>query len=105
MDQTLISEAFYNLTKTDYVLGLSQDGGFYLFGSRRKIPKLIWSETPWSTSETAKIFIQLLNQEPFYLRTLTDVDNFSDLKNLIDEMPEDISVSQAKIVSWIRKIT
>ena len=76
-----------------------------MFGSRRKTPKLIWSETPWSTSETAKIFIKLLNQEPFYLRTLTDVDNFSDIKNLIDEMPQEISVSQAEILSWIRKIT
>jgi len=105
MDQTLIDEAFDSLVKSDFVLGPSQDGGFYLFGSRRKIPKWIWSETPWSTPETAKIFAQLLNQEPVNLRTLTDVDNFSDLKTLMEEMPRDMSVAQEKIVGWIRSIT
>ena len=105
LDLTLISEAFNHLVKSDFVLGPSQDGGFYLFGSRRKIPKWIWSETPWSTSDTSEKFIKLLNQEPVYLRTLTDVDNFSDLKASIEEMPRDMSVAQEKIVGWIRTIT
>jgi len=105
MDQELINKAFYNLEKTDYVLGPSQDGGFYLFGSRRKIPKLIWCETPWSTSETAKEFIKLLDQEPVYLRALTDVDHFSDLKTMVKEMPRNKSMDQKKIVGWIRAIT
>ena len=105
MDQTLIDEAFDSLVKSDFVLGPSQDGGFYLFGSRKKMPKWIWSETPWSTPETAKIFAQLLYQEPVNLRTLTDVDNFSDLKTLMEEMPRDMSVAQEKIVAWIRSIT
>ena len=67
--------------------------------------KLIWSETPWSTSETAEEFVKLLKQEPVYLRTLTDVDNFSDLKVLIGEMPKEMSTAQEKIVGWIGENT
>ena len=105
IDQTLIREAFDNLVTSDFVLGPSQDGGFYLFGSRRRMSKLIWSETPWSTSETAEEFVKLLKQEPVYLRTLTDVDDFSDLKVLIGEMPKEMSAAQEKIVGWIGENT
>ena len=60
IEPKLIETAFLKLERNDFVLGPTRDGGFYLFGSNKKVCKKVWTQTPWSSKETAKEFTRLL---------------------------------------------
>ena len=104
IEPKLIEKAFLNLERNDFVLGPTRDGGFYLFGSNKKICKKVWTQTPWSSKETAKEFTRLLESQPSLLRTLTDVDRYEDLDFVVQEMPLKMSLEQKEIVYWIKKL-
>ena len=104
IDPKLIESAFLNLERNDFVLGPTRDGGFYLFGSNKKVSKKVWTQTPWGSKETAKEFTRLLYSQPSLLRTLTDVDRYEDLDFVAKEMPSKMSLEQKDIVYWIKKL-
>ena len=104
IEPKLIETAFLKLERNDFVLGPTRDGGFYLFGSNKKVCKKVWTQTPWSSKETAKEFTRLLESQPSLLRTLTDVDRYEDLDFVAQEMPLKMSLEQKEIVYWIKKL-
>ena len=81
------------------------DGGFYLFGGNRLISENIWSETPYSQSNTLEIFLNKLSNlgKVSFLKKYSDVDEEKDLKTIIEEMPKEMTASQKKLKEWILK--
>ena len=70
-----------------HVIGPSEDGGFWLFGTRIAVPEHAWSETPWSQSDTAMRFLDALGDSSVAtLRRLRDVDTVDDLAALVEAM-------------------
>lgn len=45
-----------------FYLGLSDDGGYYLFGGNRHVPKDLWLKVPYSVDNTAKVFSEELGR-------------------------------------------
>lgn len=102
----IIVKAAKHFTESDdFIIGPAMDGGFYLFGGSRPVPENIWSETPYSQSDTLEIFLNKLNGlgEVSFLKKYSDVDEEKDLKIIIEEMPKDMTASQRKLKEWILK--
>ena len=79
--QSLIDEAFIELSEADSVIGPSDDGGYYLIGLSRFIPE-IFDDVEWSTSSVFSSTIKALDDlEATYhvLKKLNDIDTESDL--------------------------
>jgi len=79
--QSLIDEAFIELSEADSVIGPSDDGGYYLIGLSRFIPEL-FDDVEWSTSSVFSSTIKALDDlEATYhvLKKLNDIDTESDL--------------------------
>ena len=71
----------------DHTIGPSEDGGFWLFGTRIAVPEHAWSDTPWSQSDTALRFLDALGDSSVAtLRRLCDVDTVDDLAALADAL-------------------
>ena len=98
----LIDQAFESLRHSDYVIGPSTDGGFYLFGTKNKVAWYTWNKTPWGNSQTMKIFLSLLDSIPEFLPSLTDLDTLEDFDKVVKEMPKNLSTSQKKIVRLLK---
>jgi uncharacterized protein len=82
LDQAILTKAFNSLLHHDLVLGVAEDGGYYLIGLNHPIPQL-FQQIAWGTeqvlNQTSKI-AQQLNLQVDYLATLADVDRPQDLK-------------------------
>jgi hypothetical protein len=83
-------KAFQNLEDdNDVVIGPCEDGGYYLIGAKRPIPKLL-REVRMSTSKVTQDTIDLAIQEGFKSHLLSswyDIDNAASLAQLEKEMP------------------
>jgi glycosyltransferase A (GT-A) superfamily protein (DUF2064 family) len=84
MSDTLLEKAFKVLDTHDFVLGPTQDGGYYLIGM--KTPhKEVFQDKEYSTSHTLEDAIkeiEKLGKTYFKLPELTDVDMEEDLGKL-----------------------
>jgi uncharacterized protein len=82
----LIAEAAEALRRNDvtYVISRSADGGYSLFGGRAAIPRELWRSVPYSSAETAVVFVEALQQygEVLELPCVDDVDTLADLATL-----------------------
>jgi hypothetical protein len=84
MTDTLIEKAFKMLDTHDFVVGPTDDGGFYLLGMHAESPELFAGKT----YETATLFedtikrIEATGKTYFRLPILTDVDKEEDLGRL-----------------------
>lgn len=81
LTDALLTEAFQALQQTDVVLGPAADGGYYLIGLRRLVPKL-FKTIAWSTDRVFQQTVDIannLNLSLTTLPTLTDVDRPDDL--------------------------
>lgn len=85
LDALLILKAVKFLRDNDFVTGPSLDGGFYLWGSRKKLEKQRWLSTPYSTSETLRFLTQDLENIK-YLETLPDLDHVEDIEKVKKSM-------------------
>ncbi len=94
------------LDSHDHAIGPSEDGGFWLFGTRIAVPEHAWSETPWSQSDTALRFLDALGDSSVAtLRRLCDVDTVDDLAALAEAVRA-LSVptpKQAALALWLRE--
>lgn len=87
ISQSLIDKAFKELAEVDSVIGPSDDGGYYLIGLSRFIPK-IFDDVEWSTSSVFSSTTTALDDFGAtyrVLKKLNDIDTESDLdsSNLI----------------------
>jgi hypothetical protein len=71
-----------------FVLGSSKDGGFYLMGlTKTQFDDRAFKNLPWKTNALSKKItdlIKLSNTDIIRLRTLLDLDDYSDLKRLLN---------------------
>lgn len=92
----------------DHVLGPANDGGFWLFGSKRPISHEDWSRVPYSTDRTAEALQAELADSGFLavLQTLTDVDIGADLDDLhaaLTNLPE-MTHTQRELLAWLNTL-
>jgi glycosyltransferase A (GT-A) superfamily protein (DUF2064 family) len=76
----LINKAFAALSKYEIVIGPSEDGGYYLIGLAKFIPKL-FKNISWSTNKVlsqTKKRCRLSKINPFLLKKLYDIDTMAD---------------------------
>ena len=82
IDTKILTQAFDSLFHNDLVLGVAEDGGYYLIGLNRPQPQL-FANINWGTElvlKQTKAIAQQLNLKVDYLTTLADVDRPEDLK-------------------------
>ena len=76
LNSNILKRAFTLLTKTDFVVGPAQDGGYYLLGMNEYEPS-VFENIEWSTesvfSKTIEN-IELLNKKYALLPVLSDID-------------------------------
>lgn len=100
-----LRNAIHALETHQHVLGLSEDGGFWLFATRGNVPAAAWMATPWSQPDTAQRFVDALAGAPIArLRTLRDADTAADLPPLLvalDALPRPLP-EQARLADWLR---
>lgn len=92
----------------DHAIGPSEDGGFWLFGTRIAVPEHAWSETPWSQSDTALRFLDALGDSSVAtLRRLCDVDTVDDLTALVEAMHalSAPTPKQAALTMWLHDLS
>lgn len=101
--EAIVLEATVNklFRQNKYIIGPSDDGGFYLFGGNKSVDKNIWCSTPYSCSETLGILTDKIGGQKFeYLKTLFDIDELNDLVRLSNydtgKIPE--------LIDWCKKI-
>ena len=82
IDRQILTQAFDSLNHHDLVLGIAEDGGYYLIGLNRLVPEL-FKGIDWGTErvlQQTKNIAEQLNLKVDCLTTLADVDRPEDLK-------------------------
>ncbi len=91
-----------------HVIGRCHDGGFYLVGSNRRVPTIVWNQVTYSEASTADELVQLLSQTGRVgdLGRLSDVDTHTDLSVLVDELQcvESLTSPQQCLLSWLQDV-
>lgn len=88
LSREIMEQAFFDLDRNELILGPAKDGGYYLMGLKK--PELdLFRDIPWSTD---KVFEETMRRaEKLKLKTgllpkLSDIDVFSDILNLTQEI-------------------
>ena len=105
LSQQILQQAEQVLNDTNYVIGPSTDGGYYIFGGCKPIEEDIWRSIPWSSEYTRKVFENKINDMIYNLPLLTDVDEEKDIPKMLIEMPEDSIEQQQTLSNWARNLT
>lgn len=108
METGLLVEAAHWAVKGDFVLGPTEDGGFYVFSGSSPIEEVIWKRIPFSSSQTMGVLKK--NLEPLgsihFLPTLFDVDREDDLMKLKTALTlkKEPSIEQVHLKRWVEKL-
>lgn len=82
LDQTDLELAYTKLKDHDYVIGPSQDGGYYLLGMNALNPD-IFRNKHWSTPTVLKDTLNdIKNKTHFLLKERNDVDIYEDIQDI-----------------------
>jgi len=87
-----------------HVLGPARDGGFWLFGANRPLPKATWESVAYSQDDTAQRFIAAVDAPCWeLLEPMTDLDRADDLPSVRDELDSVTKPSpeQRALARWI----
>ncbi|WP_194850221.1 TIGR04282 family arsenosugar biosynthesis glycosyltransferase [Nonlabens antarcticus] len=77
-----IDEAFKKLNGQDAIIGPAEDGGYYLLGFNKKIPKGIFENKEWGTSTVLEETLKNLKDINYVkLEERNDVDTEADIKD------------------------
>lgn len=80
LDEGILEDAFSSLDAFEYVIGPSEDGGYYLLGMKSREIDL-FSEMEWSVRTVfEKTMDRLQNKRVKILPELNDIDTLEDLK-------------------------
>lgn len=85
IDQVILNQAFDSLQKHGLVLGVAEDGGYYLIGLNRNLNQNmspLFHNIDWGTDQVLNQTNNIahnLNLNVYYLPTLSDVDRPEDL--------------------------
>lgn len=92
------------------IIGPCRDGGFVLFGSKRRIRKSIWTEVIYSREDTLKQLTRRLDQLNYQYQMISelgDVDHYEDLIRLMNDynqMGAKIQQQQKNLLYWLQDI-
>ncbi|WP_157943694.1 MULTISPECIES: DUF2064 domain-containing protein [Arenibacter] len=93
------------LNANKFVLGPSKDGGFYLMGlNKSQFDDTAFRDLPWKTNSLTKKITELIevsNIQIIQLQTLLDLDNYTDLKRILNGFRR----YSAKIFHTIKSLT
>ena len=78
LNEEIIYKSFLELNTNQVVIGPSIDGGYYLLGLNKKMPK-IFKGIKWSTKNVLSETLKLLDNDPYILPELNDIDTLEDL--------------------------
>ncbi|MEM9510943.1 MAG: DUF2064 domain-containing protein, partial [Cyanobacteria bacterium P01_E01_bin.35] len=81
IDRTILNQAYNSLQDHDLVLGVAEDGGYYLIGLNQVQPQL-FCNIDWGTERVlnqTRNIAENLNLDVHYLPALSDVDRPEDL--------------------------
>lgn len=99
---SLIEEAIDKL-KEQFVLGKTEDGGFYLFAGSRPLTHENWTKVSYSSSETyqqLKKELQTLGKV-HELEESFDVDVLEDIKKFEQLEREELLKNQCDFIDWV----
>ncbi|QNL21875.1 TIGR04282 family arsenosugar biosynthesis glycosyltransferase [Hyphobacterium sp. CCMP332] len=76
----ILEKAFEELNENDFIIGPSEDGGYYLLGMKENNPD-IFENIAWSREDVyAKTIEKIKGQKVKILDKLNDIDTFEDLQ-------------------------
>ena len=103
MGRQRILEALRLLDSVDIVLGPAADGGYYLIGAHRVVPR-IFRGIPWSTSQVCSATRRALEMSHTSFRLLPrdfDLDRPEDLKKVAERLEANPTAAPA-LERWLR---
>ena len=104
--KTLLRAQYKLGSSQSYILGETEDGGFYLFGARGIIERAVWNSIPYSSGKTSSTLIQKLGPSHFiFLEKDFDIDYFEDLERLKAFPTEHLLPEQVNIIEWIKNLS
>ncbi len=98
-----LEEAFAQLETHDFVIGPAHDGGYNFLAGQKDIGLGVWEGVTFSAVTTCGDLCAKLPGTVFRMSPHTDVDEFEDLKTLLNEMPENPGAAQQKIIEWVKE--
>jgi uncharacterized protein len=89
-----------------HVLGPARDGGFWLFGSNRRLPLEAWLRPSYGGAEAASMLIEALEGTGrwHHLPVLTDLDHAEDLETMLEALAAltDPLPEQSGLYHWMK---
>ena len=95
------------LDQSDYALGPSKDGGYWIFAGNKKVGAETWKQVPYSCTNTFSRFFDLLSSRGHVgkLPLVTDVDYEQDLVDLIGALKDQSSPAKDRLKKWLKSFT
>lgn len=89
--------------RNGFVLGPSDDGGYYLFGGARDVPSEAWTSVTYSEATTARdLSVRIAQLGPLArLESSFDVDTGDDLRRLAAMAPRLVRPAQKTLARWL----
>jgi len=90
LDDVLDAVKKIESNQVDFVMGKTQDGGFYLFAGSKPLDEKVWTDVPYSVETTASELSNKLESigQVEYIKDYYDVDTIDDLERLSKEHQE-----------------
>lgn len=91
MDEQFIGNAFSSLEKSDFVLGPSSDGGYYLIGLKPEF-EFVFDDMPWSGPDLRELTLERIESREMKTTLLDmkqDVDTLDDLVSFRQVLPQE----------------
>jgi len=92
-----------------HIAGPALDGGFYLFGSNRPVPRNIWEAVQYSSDTTLEDLSNRLQKTDVHIHQLVpeqDVDTIHDLISLRDTLTNkkpELLPAQVELLNWLKE--
>lgn len=89
-----------------HVLGPARDGGFWLFGANRALPRSAWESVAYSRDDTAREFIAAVDASAWeILEPMTDLDQAKDLPAVLRELQavRTPTGEQSNLARWLEQ--
>jgi glycosyltransferase A (GT-A) superfamily protein (DUF2064 family) len=100
-----ITQGVLALKYAPFALGRADDGGFYLFSGRARIPEFVWLNVPYSVESTAQVLHESLLQhgEITELAARSDIDTEADLRRVLSCTDEEgLLPKQRELLAWLK---
>lgn len=102
---TIIAAHHHLKRRRGYIIGPSDDGGYYLFGGYKTLPLTLWTSVPYSVAHTCTVFTEKLQKygKIKFLESNFDIDFYEDLLKLISNRYLMTSNAQLNLIKWIQQ--